>query len=273
MMNILVTIDSNYVRPLKVMLKSLFVNNQGEKFAVHLMHASLGDAELDDIGNFVEADGQVFVPVRIDDASFDGAPVLLHYTKAMYYRLLAHKFLPQTLDRILYLDPDILVINPVRVLYETPIGPFLYAAAFHSAVPAKEINRIRLFPYEIESYYNSGVLLMNLARQRREIDEKEIFEFVDRNRSKLFMPDQDIINALYTKKIKALDEKLYNYDVRYYSYHKLASNGVWDMERVIRNTVVLHFCGKRKPWKKGYIGRFDSLFRHYEKLALPDRES
>jgi len=34
----------------------------------------------------------------------------------MYYRLLAFKFLPEELDRILYLDPDILVINPIDEL-------------------------------------------------------------------------------------------------------------------------------------------------------------
>lgn len=31
-MNILVTLNSNYIKPLKVMLKSLFLNNQEEKF-------------------------------------------------------------------------------------------------------------------------------------------------------------------------------------------------------------------------------------------------
>ena len=48
-MNILVTLNSNYLRPLKVMLKSLFLNNPGEKFTIYLMHSSLTDDELKDL--------------------------------------------------------------------------------------------------------------------------------------------------------------------------------------------------------------------------------
>ncbi len=267
-MNILVTLNSNYIKPLKVMLKSLFLNNQGEVFSIYLMHSSIGDDELKDLENFIKANGSRLIIVKIDREYFANAPTLLHYTKEMYYRLLAFKFLPQDMDRILYLDPDILVINPIRKLYETDIANYLYAAAYHDVISFKEINKIRLTPYRIEAYYNSGVLLMNLKLQRQVINENDIYKFVERNRSKLIMPDQDILNALYSKKIKPLDEKLYNYDARYYSYYKIMSNRIWDMDHVIRNTVILHFCGKRKPWKKGYKGKFYSLYKHYEKLAI-----
>lgn len=267
-MNILVTLNSTYVKPLKVMLKSLFINNQEERFSIYLMHSSLTDEELDDLNNFITFHGSQLVIVKIDDGYFKNAPVLLHYTKEMYYRLLAFKFLPQNLDRVLYLDPDILVINSIKELYDMDIKDYLYAAAYHDILSFKEINKLRLNSYQINAYYNSGVLLMNLDLQRQLIDEQSIYKFVEKNRSKLIMPDQDILNALYAKKIKSLDEKLYNYDAKYYSYYKIMSNGVWDMDNVIRKTVILHFCGKKKPWKKNYSGKFHSLYKHYEKLAL-----
>jgi len=56
----------------------------------------------------------------------------------MYYRLLAFKFLPEELDRILYLDPDILVINPIDELYNMDIDNYLYAAAYHNIITIKE---------------------------------------------------------------------------------------------------------------------------------------
>lgn len=267
-MNILVTLNSNYMKPLKVMLKSLFVSNEGEEFTLYLMHSSLNDEELSELKKYIESHGSRLEIINVDNRYFTGAPVLLHYTKEMYYRLLAFKFLPHDIERILYLDPDILVINPVRELYDMDMEGYLYAAAYHNVITIKEINRLRLNPYEIDAYYNSGVLLMNLELQRRLIDEQSIYEFVDKNRSKLIMPDQDILNALYSKKIKSLDERLYNYDARYYTYYKIKSNGMCDMDYIIRNTVILHFCGKKKPWKKDYSGKFHSLYKHYEKLAL-----
>lgn len=268
-MNLLVTLDSNYIKPLKVMLASLFINNPAEDFHIYLMHSRIKDDEIADIEYFVDSYGQKLFEVKIDDEYFQDAPVILHYTKEMYYRLLAFKFLPKDLDRILYLDPDILVINPVRELYNTELDGYLYAAAFRNTLAVKEINRIRLYPYKINAYFNSGVLLMNLELQRKVVNEESIYSFVEKNRSKLILPDQDIINTLYSTQIKSLDEKLYNYDTRHYNYYKLTTNNLWDMDYIMRNTVILHFCGKKKPWRKGYRGKFHSLYKHYEKKAVP----
>lgn len=266
-MNILVTLDSNYLKPLRTMLKSLCLNNPGEVFTIYLMHSKLSDEEVDGVKAYVEAQGSKLENVKISDDSFQEAPILFYYTIEMYFRLLAYKFLPEKLDRILYLDPDILVINPIRKLYDLDFNGYLYAAAYHDIVTVNEINKIRLHPYKIDAYYNSGVILMNLDLLRKEANEEKIYKIIEKKGQKLVMPDQDILNAIYAKKIKSLDEKLYNYDTRYYSYYKMASNGEYDMDKTINNTVILHFCGKRKPWHKQYSGKFHSLYKHYEKLA------
>jgi lipopolysaccharide biosynthesis glycosyltransferase len=266
-MNILVTLDSNYVLPLKVMLTSLFLNNPRESFSIFLIHSSLDGRQIEEIDAAVRGYGQILVPIRIGETDFEDAPVLLHYTKAMYYRLLAFKYLPADLDRILYLDPDILVINPVRPLYNTDMDDCLYAAAYHDLPARGDFNKLRLYPYPIKAYYNSGVLLMNLALQRRDISEAEIFDFVRKNWAKLIMPDQDVLNALYAERIKSVDEKIYNFDVRYHRYYRLVTNGECDMDFIIGNTVILHFCGKKKPWQRNYAGQFLPLYKHYQKLA------
>jgi lipopolysaccharide biosynthesis glycosyltransferase len=267
-MDILVTLNSKYLHPLKVMLKSLFLNNHEEKFTIYLMQSSMEEEELLHLKTFVNRHNGKLEIIYIDDQHFKDAPVLLHYTKEMYYRILAYKFLPKDLERILYLDPDILVLNPVKELYQMDINEYMYAAAYHDKISVKEINRIRLLPYDIDAYYNSGVLLMNLELQRKLIEEEAIYEFIKKNRARLIMPDQDVINALFSKKIKNLDETLYNYDARFYNYYRLKTNGKCDMDYVINHTVILHFCGKKKPWQKGYAGKFHSLYKHYEKLAL-----
>ena len=267
-MNILVTINSNYLLPLKVMLKSLFYNNPCQTFSIYVMHSSLKEEEIQELKRFVENHNSQLMNIQIEDSYFNDAPVLMHYTKEMYYRLLGFKFLPQDLDRILYLDPDILVLNSIDDLYHMDLEDYLYAAAYHDKISVKEINRIRLIPYSIDAYYNSGVLLMNLSLQRELIQEEKIYEFVEKNKKKLIMPDQDILNALYSKKIKSLDETIYNYDARFFSLYKLRSKGKCDMNYVIHHTVFLHFCGKKKPWNKTYSGRFHALYKHYEKMAL-----
>lgn len=267
-MNILVTLNSHYIKPLKVMLKSLFINNPRECFHIYLMHSSITEGELAGIQSFVEREGQAVTVITVGDDMFRDAPVIKHYSKEMYYRILAYKFLPEEMDTILYLDPDIIIINEIRSLYETDISQALFAAAYHDRLSVKEINRLRLRPYDIEAYYNSGVLLMNLALQRQRIDEREVFAFVEENKLRLILPDQDIINALYAKEIVKVDEVRFNYDPRYYFYYKLASNGRVDMDYVVKHSSIIHFCGRKKPWNKNYSGNFHSLYKHYEKIAL-----
>ena len=206
--------------------------------------------------------------VKVTDEYFADAPLVLGYKKEMYYRLLAFKFLPSGMDKILYLDPDILVINEIKTLYDMDITNNLYAAAYHNRIQVKELNRVRLRSYDLEEYFNSGVMLMNLKLQREKIKEEEIYEFVNKNKTRLILPDQDIINSLYSKDIKAVDELLYNYDARYFKYYKIISKGNVNMDFILQNTSIIHFCGKRKPWKRNYFGEFHSLYKHYEKLAL-----
>ena len=185
----------------------------------------------------------------------------------MYYRLLAGQMLPDGLSRVLYLDPDILVINPLRELWETDMQGNMFAAAAHTGKTelANNVNRIRLGTDH--DYYNSGVLLIDLERCRSEVAPDELFAFVREHRRELVMPDQDLLNAVYGDSILPLDDALWNYDARNFNNYVLRSTGGQDMSWVMENTAILHFCGKAKPWKPNYIYRFGVLYRHYERLA------
>lgn len=40
------------------------------------------------------------------------------------------------------------------------------------------------------------------------------------------------------------------------------------MDWVTQNTVILHFCGKKKPWQPSYRGRLSALYKHYQSQIL-----
>lgn len=253
------------------MLKSLFNNNPGEIFRIFMLHTDIDAEACLGLDAFCHAHGSSFIAMRIAEDAFADAPVFSHYTKAMYYRLLAFQLLPDKIKKILYLDPDILVLNPVRSFYDTEIGDYLYAAAMHSAFGnlPKYLNQLRLGNADSEGYFNSGVLLMNLAKQRGEINDREIFSYVKENENLLILPDQDVINALYGKKILPVDDTLYNYDARLYAFYNLINGGGKALDWVMGNTVFLHFCGKNKPWHKSSMNKFAALYKHY--MVLTER--
>lgn len=264
---ILCALDANYLPQLRVLLTSIRLNNPGETFGLYLMHSGLPECELEGLERWCGEAGWEFHSVSVDAALFDGAPVTAQYPREMYYRLLAGQMLPDSLSRVLYLDPDILVINPLRELWETDMQGNMFAAAAHTGKTelANNVNRIRLGTDH--DYYNSGVLLIDLERCRSEVSPDELFAFVREHRRELVMPDQDLLNAVYGDSILPLDDALWNYDARNFNNYVLRSTGGQDMDWVMENTAILHFCGKAKPWKPNYIYRFGVLYRHYERLA------
>lgn len=265
-MELLVTVDKNYIPPLQVMLTSLYMNNPGEKVELYLLHSRLQEKELEPLEKQCGRLGYKFFPVKIEDSWFSQAPVTKQYPGEMYYRLLAPCFLPQKLHRILYLDPDILVINSLRPLWETDMKGRLFAAAAHTGKTnlANNINQVRLGT--THKYFNSGVLLINLDQGRKEILPEEIFQYAGEHAKELLLPDQDILNAVFGSRTLELDDYLWNYDARNYSTYLLRSGGVCDMDWVMGNTGILHFCGKTKPWQAGYIHRFGILYKHYMQI-------
>lgn len=264
---LLCALDANYLPQLRVLLTSIRLNNPGETFGLYLMHSGLPECELEGLERWCGEAGWEFHSVPVDAALFDGAPVTAQYPREMYYRLLAGQMLPESLSRVLYLDPDILVINPLRELWETDMQGNMFAAAAHTGKTelANNVNRIRLGTDH--DYYNSGVLLIDLERCRSEVTPDELFAFVREHRRELVMPDQDLLNAVYGDSILPLDDALWNYDARNFNNYMLRSTGGQDMSWVMENTAILHFCGKAKPWKPNYIYRFGVLYRHYERLA------
>ena len=264
---LLCALDANYLPQLRVLLTSIRLNNPGETFGLYLMHSGLPEHELEGLERWCGEAGWEFHSVPVDAALFDGAPVTAQYPREMYYRLLAGQMLPDGLSRVLYLDPDILVINPLRELWETDMQGNMFAAAAHTGKTelANNVNRIRLGTDH--DYYNSGVLLIDLERCRSEVAPDELFAFVREHRRELVMPDQDLLNAVYGDSILPLDDALWNYDARNFNNYMLRSAGEQDMDWVMENTAILHFCGKAKPWKPNYIYRFGVLYRHYERLA------
>ena len=265
---ILVTLDQNYLPQLRVLLTSMRVNNPGEAVELYLMHSALSDAAIESIRREYATGGWRLFPVRVDGDLFRSAPVTTVYPREMYYRLLAPLCLPEDVARVLYLDPDILVINPIRPLWETDMRGCLFAAAAHTGKTelANNLNRARLGTRH--KYYNSGVLLIDLAAGRREIVPEAIFKFAAENAKSLVLPDQDILNAMYGSRVLPLDDYIWNYDARNYSSYLMRSSGRSDMDWVMAHTAILHFCGRAKPWNPGYAHRFGVLYKHYMQMSL-----
>lgn len=104
-MNILVTLDANYLEPLCHLLRSLQKTHPNRELHVYVAHASLTAEHFQKIQNAVGAQNKVF-NICVSEDMLKDAPVLKRITKSTYYRLFAAAYLPKDVDRVLYIDPD-----------------------------------------------------------------------------------------------------------------------------------------------------------------------
>lgn len=268
-MNLLLTLDENYLLPCKVMLDSLFASNPQEKdVTVYLLHSAIPGGKLAELEAFCAAFGAKLIPVAVEPTLFENAPTSKRYPKEMYYRLLSPLILPRQVERVLYLDPDMLIINPLRPLWEQNLGGNVFAAASHTGLTemANEINQRRLDTEH--EYFNSGVMLIDLKAARSLVTAEDVFRCVSEHEKELILPDQDVFNMLYGKQTLPVEDVLWNYDVRNYAKYLIRSSGSHDLNWVMDNTAVLHFCGKNKPWHADYKNPFGMLYLHYQNLTL-----
>ena len=265
--NILVTFDKNYIGPFKTMLKSLVINNPGESFVIWLIHSSVSEEDLNGLIEYCSLNGAGFNPVKVERSLFENAPVSKQYPQEMYYRLLAPVILPHGLKKALYIDPDLLVVNKVRPVWDIELDGRVFAAASHTGIfdMAKGINKVRLGTEH--DYFNTGVMIIDLEKAREIVKADDVFGCVREHSSELILPDQDVFNYLYGQYTFKIDDDIWNYDSRYYSLYLIRSNGRHNMDWIMQNTVFLHFCGKRKPWNSSHSGRFTALYKHYMNLA------
>lgn len=266
-MNIIVTLNRNYVPPLTVMMTSLLHNNSNVVVNFYIFHSSLREEDFSYIREHVPFFNYRLIGMAVPRDFMADAPILFHYTKEMYYRIFAALLLPGEVEKALYLDPDMVIINPLAELYNMELGEHLFAAARSPNPITQSSFKKRLDMDEDSEYFNSGVLLMNIKLLRKRDDRAVIKKYIEDNADNLLLPDQDILNVFYNKDTVILDPNIYNFDARYYRVVSMLPPISQDEDWIDNNTVVIHYCGKKKPWHKKYQGVLGRYYRQYSGLC------
>src|SRR3569833_2197806 len=120
--------DGKYLPHCAAMLASIFAVDSPESVVVHFMHSpGMDDESRDRLRNWIQAQGAQADFIAIPDDAVNDLPRIDCIPQIMWYRVMLPRLLPQ-LDRILYLDADIIAMTSLRPLWETPMeGQWLAA--------------------------------------------------------------------------------------------------------------------------------------------------
>ncbi len=263
-MNILVSINSKFRHLMCVMLKSLCDNNRDLQINVYCLHTTLTEDDKNYILQNAKFDNLNINFIEVSDAIFQHAPTVRRYPFEIYYRLLAAEVLPEQLDRILYLDVDVIVKGNLEDLYNMDFRDNLFLATTNVGKVLTWFNSLRLSLTGKRIYPNTGVVLMNLSKMREVVKIDDIVEFINNHKRAMALYDEDIIFALYGDKIGLIDSRIYNLSDRQIAKYNRHHRKKIDKKWVDEHNIIIHYLGPNKPWKTGYKGILKPYYEKYE---------
>jgi lipopolysaccharide biosynthesis glycosyltransferase len=166
-----------------------------------------------------------------------------HYTIDNYTRIWVADFFPPEVERVLYLDGDMVVVGNIDELWNVDLGQAVVAAA---TIPGSTRCAAYGIP-ERFGYFNSGVLVIDLTRWRRQQIFDVLRDYIANNADKLVDADQDALNACLFDKRRPVPF-VWNVIVPFYfNYHPLGISKA-ELRQVRRDARIIHFNGPSKPW-------------------------
>lgn len=242
--NIVFATDENYVEHLGVALYSLLENNKSLYFNIYIISGGIDNEKYKKLELIASKFNCKLNDIVIDDEIFKELVTNYHFTSAMYYRLLIPEFIQD--DKVLYLDADIVVNNTIVDLYHIDIDHFYVASVENPGFNRHE----ELLMKKNSDYFNSGVMLINIKKWRKEKLQTKVIDFIDKNSSILKFPDQDGLNAIINGNWKKLPLK-YNqqaviFEERFNDKYHCFSQFELNEARV--NPTIIHYTGSSKPW-------------------------
>ncbi len=197
--NILYTTDQNYFPHMLTSIYSLIENNLENTFKIHIIHTGLKTKE-DKLLNQILTR---YPNVDIQTYDFMKIAYLIEKFNIPKWRdgnisnarLFYHEMIPHV-EKILYLDCDTIIVNPINELFQMNND--------HAVSAVKEIVTPKHLKGKVNKYYNSGVLLFNSEKWESDDCLAEMYDNIKNLHEKLIYPDQDLINLTLKEKIGTL---------------------------------------------------------------------
>lgn len=266
--------DDRYIMPAGVCITSIFESNKKFQIRIHLLTDGLSVENIQRLKKLEKDYGQTIEIHVIDSTLFDCFPTIGQYNKSIYYRYLLPMVLDSSINKVLYLDSDIIVVNEISVLWNIDLKDYFCGViidANNNDITIRNRLNIRKTHLSTEDeYFNSGVLLMNIDLWRANGLFNELVTFVSENKDICrFYPDQDALNCVFVKKILFLPIQ-YNLQEKflYIKEHIYIDKVYWEsIDYAIENPVIIHYSSVEKPWHKECTHPWKCIFDYYRERS------
>lgn len=259
-----------YIKNLAVAICSVLENTK-TKIVIHLLHdKTLCEENKRKLKDFVNKYGTQINFYEVNVTRFDDYKVMTgSFTIGSLFRIEIAQLLPYSVNKVIYLDADVIVNIDINDLWKMDIDNYMVAGCLDRAIYIYQntwscLNGV----VDVSEYINSGVMVLNIKKIREKVSlEDEFFRFIKKYPNCQCI-DQDALNYIFYREKLIINEK-YNIFVNFYQ-NKTVQQGIY------------HFAGDKvnledpKPVDEmflGYLiktpwGRDVDVFEIYENIIL-----
>lgn len=205
--HIALSADHAFTVPLGLCLRSIMQSAQEETtYHFHILDSGI-DRRLLQLGGFTNITWYD-VADKLRDLPCGG-----RFPTSIYHRFLLPQLLPDTIERVIYLDCDTVVKRDLRELYHTELGDTALAAVPWVVLGhyTEEFGQhLRSFPRRFgltddgTPYFYSSLLVMHLPTIRSMQISQRLIAATRHHTRELIWPDQDVLNAVLRGQITTL---------------------------------------------------------------------
>ncbi|WP_430442128.1 glycosyltransferase [Providencia huaxiensis] len=183
----------------------------------------------------------------VDCEQLKSLPSTKNWSYATYFRFIIADYFSNQLDRMIYMDADIMCQGTLQPLLNIQFKDDEIAAV----VPERDRNWWQKradalgVPGIASGYFNAGFLVLNLVNWSKFDISTKAMDLLSQDtvKAKLSYLDQDILNMLLTGKVIYLDSK---YNTQYSINYELQKGK--KENPITPETVLIHYIGPTKPW-------------------------
>lgn len=272
--------DDRFAEVFGTSVLSLFENNKdADEITVYLIGDNICNANQEKIQQIAKMYGRTITILPMPDLNkLAGVDVMIpNYNRmATCGRLFIASLLPQTIDKVLYVDSDTVFVDSIKDLWETDISQYPLGM-MDGAQNATFRTQLDLPAEGI--YYNSGLILINLKLWRERSAEQQFLEFIRSQGGYVPFPDEGVLNAVFDGEVLDLPLRYNAYTLIYAFPYKESCyvRGVKsyytpeEVREAREHPAMLHFTNNfympLRPWVKGCTHPYAQKYLEYRLMT------
>lgn len=236
--------DDNYAPHLCASMASIIANT-GRELRFNILNSGLSECSKGNIAQLC-AENVYIDFLEVDKSLFENFYVIAkHISLESCYRYCIERIKPD-IDKAIYLDCDTIVLGDIGGLFDIDISD-VCAGVVDDVIRESYIKSLGL-----SRYFNSGVMLLNLAKMREINAAQKLFEISAKLSGKTKYLDQDALNIIFSGDEKFLPQRWNSVAPLFRRKPKMKYAVQSDIRDAVYNPGIVHFTGPDKPWKIPY---------------------